>query len=47
MFKDEQGKVEWEKHNHCIERGDEGEMQRIREYVMQVSLASVKIGPTL
>ena len=26
MFEDEHGKVEWEKHNHCIERGDEGEM---------------------
>ena len=36
MFEDEQGKVEWEKHNHFIERGDEGEM--LREDVMQVSL---------
>ena len=45
MFEDGQGKLEWEKHNHCIKRGDRGEM--LREYVMQVSLASVKIGPTL
>ena len=26
MFEDEQGKLEWEKHNRCIERGDGGEM---------------------
>ena len=45
MFEDGKGKLEWEKHNHCIKRGDGGEM--LREYLMQVSLASVKIGPTL
>ena len=26
LFEDGKGKVEWEKHNHCIERGDGEEM---------------------
>ena len=45
LFENGEGKVEWEKHNHCIDRGYGGEM--LREYVMQVFLASVKIGPTV
>ena len=28
LFEDGKGKVEWEKHNHCIERGDGEEMKR-------------------